>query len=225
MILYDGSVEKDRGGDNLFFFFYSEFHPETILKKGILIIKSQGLFCLYGINRAVCTTKSLITWADTVQWNTILTNAHYSISRVIRAPVIKISGVCCTVFKNHYFMLNMNIHFQWQSKSYLTSLRKIFMCSNIIAVIRSFRYLNSDVYWKYFRWGSFHHPAPKPWFIHCSKPCEWVSPLQSVKFFSVQNLIPFFFQCWISKWQRQWGKSRKSPILLWSELDSISVAL
>lgn len=37
MILHDGRVEKDKGGDNLFF--YSKFHPETILKTGILITK------------------------------------------------------------------------------------------------------------------------------------------------------------------------------------------
>lgn len=31
MVLHDGSVKKDKGGDNLIF--YSEYRPETILKK------------------------------------------------------------------------------------------------------------------------------------------------------------------------------------------------
>lgn len=127
--------------EEIILFFNSEFHS---WKKGRLILKSQGfgMFCLYGINRTVCIRKSLITWAHTVQWNTILpelTNPHYSISRALTKCFFhhKIFGVCCTEFKNHYFTLNLSIHFQWQSKQDLTSLRNTYMqqgtlyCSNM----------------------------------------------------------------------------------------------
>lgn len=79
--------------EEIILFFTSKFHPGSILNKGMLILKSQGfsMLCLYDTNRAVCITKSLITWAHTVQWNTVLpelTDPNYSISRVLSGPVI-----------------------------------------------------------------------------------------------------------------------------------------
>ena len=76
---------------------------------------------------------------------------------------------------------------------------------------------------KYFRRGSFHHTSPEPFFIQYTEqivPREWVSTVQSVKLFSVQNLTPFFPML-EGIWQRQWGNSKRSCVLRLRKLDSI----
>lgn len=80
---------------------------------------------------------------------------------------------------------------------------------------------------KYFRLGSFHHPSPEPCSLPCTEqivPWEWVSTVQSMKFFSVQNLTPFFPML-EAIWWRQWGNNRRSHVLWLRKLDSIPAAV